>query len=46
MSRGIALLPVERVVEVAVSAQGPAVVVDQERDQRGFVAFVKADWTG
>ena len=46
MSRGIALLPPEGVVEVAVGAQGPPVVVDQERDERGFVPFVKPYWTG
>ena len=45
-SRDIALLTLEWVVEVAVVAQGPPVVVDQVRDQMGFVAFVKADWTG
>lgn len=46
MSRGIALLPREGVVEVAVSAEGPPVVVDQVRDQRSFVALVKPHWTG
>ena len=45
-SRGIAPLTPERVVEVAISAQGPPVVVDQERDQAGFVVFVKPYWTG
>jgi len=45
MSRGMALLPFEGVVEVAVSAEGPSVVIDQEGDQAGFVLFVKAYWT-
>ena len=35
-----------RVVEVAVSAKRPSVMVDQIRDQTGFVAFVKPYWTG
>ena len=34
------------VVEVAVGAQGPPVVIDQVRDQAGFVVFVKPYWTG
>ena len=40
------LLRPERVVEVAVSAKCPAVVLDQGRDQAGFVVLVKSDWTG
>ena len=40
------LLRPERVVEVAVSAKCPAVVLDQGRDQAGFVMLVKSDWTG
>ena len=40
------LLPGERVIEVAVGAQRPAVVLDQGGDQAGFVVFVKPDWTG
>jgi len=45
MSRGIALLPAEGVVEVAVSAKRPAVVINQKGDQARFVAFVKPYWT-
>ena len=40
------LLRPERVVEIAVSAKRPAVVLDQGRDQAGFVMLVKSDWTG
>ena len=40
------LFPSEGVVEVAVSAERPAVVLDKRRDQTGFVMFVKSDWTG
>ena len=40
------LLPSEGVVEVAVSAESPPVVLDQRRDQTGFVVFVKPYWTG
>ena len=39
-------LTVERVVEVAVSAERPAVVIDQGGDQACFVVLVKPDWTG
>ena len=49
MSRGI-LLPLGhariRVVEVAVSAERPPVVLDERRDQTGFMVLVKSDWTG
>ena len=31
--------------EVAVSAQGPPVVINEEGDQRGFMAIVKPYWT-
>ena len=40
------LLSHEGVVEVAVSAERPAVVLDEGRDQTGFVVFVKPYWTG
>ena len=35
-----------RVVEVAVSAKRPSVMVNQKCDQSGLMAFVKAHWTG
>ena len=35
-----------RVVKVAVRAKRPAVMVNQKCDQSGFMAFVKAHWTG
>ena len=40
------LFPSEGDVEVAVSAERPAVVLDKRRDQTGFVMLVKSDWTG
>ena len=40
------LLSREGVVEVAVGAERPAVVLDQGRDQTGFVVFIKPHWTG
>lgn len=35
-----------RVVEVAVSAKRPPVVINQKCDQAGFMTFIKADGTG
>ena len=42
----MALLTREGVVQVAVSAKRPAVVLDERRDQTGLVMLVKSDWTG
>jgi len=45
MSRGITLLAPERVVEVAVGAEGPAVMIDQVGDEPRLVPLVEAYWT-
>ena len=34
-----------RVVEVAVSAERPSVMVNQKCDQSGLMTFIKANWT-
>ena len=46
MSCDMGLLSREGVVEIAVGAQRPAVVLDEGRDQTGFMVLVKPHWTG